>query len=196
MGGAIALCAVAAAVLPQGLPLGIVVYGLVLGGLSSLTAMGLVIVYRSARIINFAQAEIGGLAASVAVILVVAEHKPYVVAVLAGLATAVATGALVDLLIMRRLFNTPRLIVTVATIGLAQVIGALELALPSLVSHLEPLTSFTTPFTFKQRIFPYLFNGDDLIAVIAVLVILVGLGYFFGRSLLGVAVRGADADRA
>jgi hypothetical protein len=51
----------AAALLPRGLPLGVALFGLVLGALTSLTAMGLVIVYRSARIINFAQAEIGGL---------------------------------------------------------------------------------------------------------------------------------------
>ncbi|HET6793441.1 MAG TPA: hypothetical protein VFH45_03305, partial [Acidimicrobiales bacterium] len=52
-------CIVAGGLLPNGLPFGVVLLGLVLGGLSSLTAMGLVIVYRSARIINFAQAEIG-----------------------------------------------------------------------------------------------------------------------------------------
>src|SRR5579875_1730614 len=62
--------AASAALLPEGLPFGIVLLGLILGGLTSLTAMGLVIVYRSARIINFAQAEIGGLSAAVAVVMV------------------------------------------------------------------------------------------------------------------------------
>src|SRR5438067_8535267 len=102
-GGLVFAAAVAARVLPKGLPLGVVLFGLVLGALSSLTAMGLVIVYRSARIINFAQAEIGGLAASVAVILVVGKHQPYVIAVIAGIATAVITGALVEMLVIRRL---------------------------------------------------------------------------------------------
>ncbi|HVT77486.1 MAG TPA: hypothetical protein VHD87_10680, partial [Acidimicrobiales bacterium] len=155
----------AAVLLPKGLPFGVVLYGLVLGALSSLTAMGLVIVYRSARIINFAQAEIGGLAASAAVIVVVAQHHSYWLALPVGLAVAVATGALVDILVIRRLFNTPRLIVTVATIGLAQVLGAAELALPNAFSHnLQPFTTFTTPFTFTHRINPFLFDGNDLVA--------------------------------
>ena len=189
---------VAARLLPKGLPLGVVLFGLVLGALSSLTAMGLVIVYRSARIINFAQAEIGGLAASVATILVVGNHQPYVVAVIAGIATAVITGALVDVLVIRRLFEAPRLIVTVATIGLAQVLGAAELALPNVIGHLGPLTTFTTPFSFSRKIFPFVFTGDSVVAVFAVVAIVAALGYFLGSSLLGVAIRGAadSPDRA
>src|SRR5690242_1343284 len=94
---ALPLWLIAAAVLPHGLPAGIVLYGLILGGLTSLTAMGLVLVYRSARIINFAQAEIGGLAAAVAVVMVAGAHLPYALAVPAGLLAALATGALIDL---------------------------------------------------------------------------------------------------
>ena len=47
--------AVAARLLPRGLPSGVVLQGLVLGGLTSLTAMGLVLVYRASRVFNFAQ---------------------------------------------------------------------------------------------------------------------------------------------
>ena len=45
--------------------------------------MGLVLLYRSSRIINFAQAEIGGLAAATAVVLVAGHGLPYFVAVAA-----------------------------------------------------------------------------------------------------------------
>ena len=41
--------------------------GVVLGSLTALTAMGIVLVHRSSRIVNFAQGEIGGLSASEAV---------------------------------------------------------------------------------------------------------------------------------
>ena len=43
---------VLAAVLPRGLPGGIVALGIVTGALTSLTAFGLVLVYRSCRIVN------------------------------------------------------------------------------------------------------------------------------------------------
>jgi len=198
VGGAIALCAVAAAVLPQGLPLGIVVYGLVLGGLSSLTAMGLVIVYRSARIINFAQAEIGGLAASVAVVMVIGWHLPYLLAVPVGMAFALGTGALVDLTVVRTLFRAPRLILTVATIGLAQVLGAAELFLPHIVGHVRPLTSFSTPFSFRFHIAPMVFDGNDVVAMLVIPAVLAALAIFFNRTGYGIAIRGAadSNDRA
>ena len=196
--GVAVLWAVAAHLLPNGLPLGIVLFGLVLGGLASLTAMGLVIVYRSARIINFAQAEIGGLAASVAVIMVAGGHVSYYVAVPLGLAAALATGALVDVLVIRRLFSAPRLILTVATIGVAQIIGGAELGLPQRFGHLRPLTTFTTPFTFHRKISPIVFNGDYLVAGVVIVAVLIGLAWFLNRTGLGVAIRGAadSNDRA
>ncbi|HUE58713.1 MAG TPA: ATP-binding cassette domain-containing protein, partial [Acidimicrobiales bacterium] len=191
-------CLVAGAVLPHGLPFGVILLGLILGGLSSLTAMGLVILYRSARIINFAQAEIGGLAASVAVVMVAGWRLPYFVALPVGLFVALATGALVDLTVIRNLFQAPRLIVTVATIGLAQVIGAAELALPTAFAHLKPLTTFKTPFTFTFNVGPIVFNGNHVVAMLVIPAVLAGLALFFSRTSLGIAIRGAadSNDRA
>src|SRR3954468_6466155 len=62
--------------------------GLVLGSLSALVAMGLVLVYRANRIVNFAQGDIGGLAAVLAASLIVGPKWPFVPAALAGLAVA------------------------------------------------------------------------------------------------------------
>jgi branched-chain amino acid transport system permease protein len=189
---------VAAALLPNGLPLGIVVLGLVLGSLSGLTAMGLVLVYRSSRIINFAQAEIGGLAASVAVIMVVGYRLPYLVALPVGLAAALLTGALIDRVVVRRFFQAPRLILTVATVGLAQFLAGLEIQLPRLFDRVEPLTTFKTPWHVHFGIHPIIFNGDHLVAMIVIPLALAALAWFLGRSDIGVAVRGAaeSGDRA
>ena len=196
--GVAALLLIAGSVLPQGLPLGVVLYGLILGGLSSLTAMGLVIVYRSARIINFAQAEIGGLAASVAVVMVIGWHLSYYLAVPVGMAFALGTGALVDVTVVRTLFRAPRLILTVATIGLAQVLGAAELFLPHLFGHVRSLTTFTTPFKQHFRVGPMVFDGNSIVAMIVIPLVLVGLAAFFTRSGYGIAIRGAadSNDRA
>jgi len=183
--------ALAGALLPNGLPLGVVLLGLVLGGLSALTAMGLVIVYRSARIINFAQAEIGGLSAAVAVVMVTGSHLPYFAALPVGLAVAILTGLVVDLSVMRRLFAAPRLIVTVATIGVAQILGALELVVPKLFSHLGPTTTFTTPFGFHFDVGPIVFNGNHIVAMVVIPVVLMGLAWFFTKTDFGIAIRGA-----
>ena len=193
--GALAVWGLAALSLPNGLPAGVVLYGLVLGGLSSLVALGLVLVYRSARIINFAQADIGGLAAAVAVMMVIGWHLPYGLALVVGLVAAVATGWVVDAVVVRRFFRAPRLILTVATLGVAQIVGAAEIGLPSAFTHTRPLQTFTTPFTFVFRVGPIVFNGNHVLAMAVVPAVLLGLWWFLGRTDLGIAIRGAaDSD--
>lgn len=179
--------------LPSGLPFGVVLLGLVLGSLNALTALGLVLIYRATRVINFAQASIGGLASAVAVVMVTGWHVPYFVALPVGLVAALATGALTELIVVRRFFSAPRLLLTVATIGVGQIVGALTLFVPHLVAHLSPLTAFKTPFRFHHTIGPVLFTGDHLVAVAVVSVVAVLLTYFFAKTDIGVAIR-ASAD--
>ena len=62
-------------------PFGIVVWGVVLSSLSALLALGLVLVYRSHRVINFAQADLGAVPATLAVCLVTLSGWSYWVAV-------------------------------------------------------------------------------------------------------------------
>ncbi len=180
-------------VLPQGLPLGVIFEGLVLGGLTSLTAMGLILIYRSARIFNFAQSAMGGLAAAIAVIAVVGEHWNYWIAVVLGLIAAAITGVLIDLLVTKWFSRSPRLIFTVATIGIFYILGAGEVGLPSLFHNISATTAFTTPFSVKFRIHPILFNGNYVVALIVVPLVLLGLYLFFQRTDIGVAIK-ASAD--
>jgi branched-chain amino acid transport system permease protein len=182
---------VAAALLPNGLPLGVVVLGLVLGSLEALTAMGLVLIYRANRIINFAQVELGGLAGVIALLGVIAFHLPYFVAVVLGLMAAIVTGAAIDLVVVKRFDEAPRLILTVATIGLLQILGGAELGLPSLFKKLKPLSTFHGPLKMTFGIGPVLFHGDDVIALCVVPVVLAALVWFLYRSDIGIAIRAA-----
>jgi ABC-type branched-subunit amino acid transport system ATPase component/ABC-type branched-subunit amino acid transport system permease subunit len=192
--------AVTGAVLPEGVPFGVILLGLVIGGLNALTAMGLVLIYRSSRIINFAQVEIGGLAATVAQVMVRGWHQSYFLAVPIGLVVALGTGALIDVVVVRRFFNAPRLILTVATIGVLQILGAAEIRIPTLVSggagegrNLRAIDTFTTPFHAHFGVGPIVFKGDHVLVMVAVPLVLAGLAWFFSRSDLGIAVR-ASAD--
>jgi branched-chain amino acid transport system permease protein len=185
----------AAHLLPAGLPFGVVLLGVVLGALDALTAVGLVLVYRAARVVNFAQADIGGLAAGLAVVLVTGAHLPFLLAAPLGLGVALLTGWLMDATVVRRFFKAPRLILTVATIGVAQILGAGELGLPTLFHHLSPLSTFTTPFHLTFDVGPVLFTGNDVVAMAVVPLVLAGLWWFLGHTRRGVAIRAAaDAD--
>ncbi len=191
--GLLAAWTVAASLLPNGLPFGVVVLGLVLGSLTGLTAMGLVLVYRANRIINFAQAELGGLAAVIALVSVIGLHLPYVFAVVLGLAAAIGTGALIDTVVVRRFENAPRLILTVATIGILQILGAAQIGLPAVFTDLDPLETFRGPLNLDITIGPVIFHGDDVVALAVVPIVLAALGWFLYRSDVGIAIR-ASAD--
>src|SRR5206468_3355831 len=113
-----------------GPPAGIVMQGALLGGLSALLALGLALVYRANRILNFAQGDLGAAPASLAVLLVVTSGASWLVAFATGIAAAVLLGAVVEFLVIRRFFRSPRLILSVATIGLTQVLAGVGLLLP------------------------------------------------------------------
>jgi ABC-type branched-subunit amino acid transport system ATPase component/ABC-type branched-subunit amino acid transport system permease subunit len=180
-----------------GPPAGIVVQGALLGGLSALLALGLALVYRANRILNFAQGDLGAAPASLAVLLVVSSGTSWLVAFSTGIAAALALGAAVEFLVVRRFFRSPRLILTVATIGLAQVLAGLGLLLPGWFDVGLPPQSFPAPFDLSFTIDPLRFGGNDVVALVVVPLAFIGVAGFL-RTRLGVAMRACadDADRA
>src|SRR5256885_11335998 len=97
----------------------------VIGGLiTSLIAMGIVLVYRSSRVINFAVGDIGVPAAALLAIMVAKSHWPYWPALIGVVLVGTVTGAVIELTVIRRLFHAPRVIVLVATIGVAELAQA------------------------------------------------------------------------
>jgi branched-chain amino acid transport system permease protein len=95
-------------------PSAILFLGLVLGSLSALVAMGLVLIYRANRIVNFAQGDMGAMASVLAASLYVGPKLPFFVCVAIGLAAALLTGFIVEVGVIRRFSSAPRLVLTVA----------------------------------------------------------------------------------
>ena len=99
----------------------VLVQGVITGLSYGLLAMGLVLIYRTNRVLNFAQGQLGVVAAVFLVKCFYDFGFNYWFALVLALALAAAVGALSELL-LRRLFNRPRVLVMVATIGLSQVL--------------------------------------------------------------------------
>ena len=194
--GVLGTWAVLARVLSRGLPPGIVLLGVVLGSLTALTAMGLVLVYRAARVINFAQVAIGSAAASLTLELANIRHWSYWAAAGAGLAFAALLGAAVDLLVIRRFFSVPRLILTLATVGLAQVFAGIEIAMPSLFGDSRSVlsASMEVPIDFTREVKPILFSGGHFMIMLAVPVVMAGLVYLLKGTAVGRGIRGASEN--
>jgi branched-chain amino acid transport system permease protein len=176
-------------------PNGLYVQGIVVGLLSALLAIGLVLVYRSNRIINFAQGELGAFAATMAVALYQRFRLPFALAVATGLVAAVVTSLIIEFAVIRRFTKAPRLILTVATIGLAQILGAMELAFPALINRRAERSrltvGFQSPLSFGFSFGGVRFRGDHLLVLIIAPLALIGLTFFFTYTRYGVAARAA-----
>ena len=91
------------------------VIGVIAGAAYGLLALGLVLIYKSSGVFNFAQGEFGTVA--VYVLYLLHFDVPYGVAVLGALVAAVLMGVLVERLVVRPLFTAPRVTLLVATAG-------------------------------------------------------------------------------
>jgi branched-chain amino acid transport system permease protein len=103
------------------------VVGLVTGAIYGLMALGLVLVYKGSRVLNFAQAEIGTACLYIAWMVSGRGHRPYILGAVAAIAAAVVIGLLFERLVVRRMADAPRLSVAVGTIGLFTFLFAAEI---------------------------------------------------------------------
>ena len=177
----------------------VVAIGVVRGLTLSLLAVGIGLVYRTNRIINFAQSNLGQVPGVLSLTLIIAHDWNYWLVFPLGIVAAAVLGVLVEFLLVRRFFRSPRLILTVATIGIAQVLAALSVFVARwLGSDTANSNNFTEPFHLTLTIGNRTFGGHEIMAMITVPIVLVALGAFLRFTTLGVALRGAaeSADRA
>jgi len=190
-----AIALVAVQLIFFGVPLGAWLRGVVIGLLTALLAMGMALVYRANRVLNFAQADLGFVPATLAVGLIVFSGLPYLFGLGVGLAAAVVLGAIVELAIIRRFSRSPRLVLTVATIGITQLLAVFAIRLPRLWDQNAASQRISPPLDWKLTVGSFILNANDFIAVIVAPVAMIGVGLFLTRTRIGTAVRAA-AERS
>lgn len=179
-------------------PIGIYVQGMVIGGLTALIAFGLALVYRANRIINFAAGDLGGVPAALSVLLILGPGVNYFLAVPIGLCAALALGGVVEFVFIRRFFRAPRLILTVATIAISQILAGVATVLPRVFGLSRPPTDFPSPFSFTFSIGSVVFRGNEVLAMVTVPLVIVALTFLLRYTNIGIAIRASaeGADRA
>lgn len=174
---------------------GVYFLGLVFGLLGALVAVGMALIYRSNRILNFAQNDLGLVPTVLAVNLIVYSGLNYFLAMFIGLGSALLLGAIIELAIIRRFFKAPRLILTVATIGLSQLLTVAALLIPGLWGK-TPVTeriSLSSDFNFDIR--PIRFGLDHVVAVGIAPLALIAVAVFLRYTNVGIGIR-ASAERS
>ena len=165
-----------------------VVSGLIQGSVYGLLGLGLVLLYKSGRIFNFSQAEIGTFSALMAAFADTGAGPfpdlPVPVAILIGLVTGLLLGLLVERVVIRPLFNAPKVAIVVATAGVL----LLLVAIGGFLSGPEPRSAvriFKGDFltTSSLRVTD---TGALVVVVLAVLAVASAL--FFSRTRTGTAI--------
>jgi ABC-type branched-subunit amino acid transport system ATPase component/branched-subunit amino acid ABC-type transport system permease component len=174
------------------IPLSVIVLGAIVGMTYGLLAVGLVLVYRTNRIINFAHGEIGAFGAALFATVVIRWHIPYYLGLPLMFAAAGGMAALAEIAVVRRLRNAPRIMSVVATLGVGQFLvffaAAFNPTSQAGFTYPSPpgLPSFTigalrlTPAYVGMLVF-----GPLVVAALAV---------FLRRSRFGVGMRAASAN--
>ena len=170
----------------------IVLLGTLTGLGYALLAVGLVLTYRSSRVINFAHGAVGLFVAGLFAVVVGRYDVPYLLGFPAALLCGALVGAALEALIVRRLAAAPRVLVMVATLGIGEALLLLSLSFNS--GGLGGRT-FPQPTLFPSFEVGPLFIPPALTALLILTpVLLVALGLFLVRSRYGVAMRGAASN--
>ena len=177
-------------------PAEVLVIGLVTGLTYALLGVGLTLAYKSSRVLNFAHGEMGALPAIIVPVLVVNAGWGYWPALAVALAAAAAAGALIEIVIIRPLERSPRLVVMVATIGASQLFYAANALIPK-EGRLGSAV-FPTPFDAAVTIGSLRVGSGPLLILFVAPIVTLALALFLGRSRVGLASRAAaeNADAA
>ena len=196
----------------RGTPWATVFYGAVNGFVAALTTAGIVLIYRTMRVINFAQTSLGIAGAFFTFGLVHWTSIPFPMALALGLALATGCGVIAGVA-MLRFFSSSRLVLTVVTIVAAGLLTGLALnvyQLPFFPSGDElSLVEQANGFPLRPDLpFPgWEFNVGgqsggfgfiEAFAIEAAIICLLALAFFFRYTKAGVAVRALaeNAERA
>ncbi|HLX89958.1 MAG TPA: ABC transporter permease, partial [Acidimicrobiales bacterium] len=179
-------------------PIGYLLVGVVYGSVNALGAMGLILVYRANRFINFAHGALGSLVGVLAVGLVKVHGVDYWLALPGAVLVGGVVGALTEVFIIRRFRNAPRLVLMVASVGLAQLFAGWELLGSKGEGFIALTGAFTPPFNVAMTVDVYTFHSAEILVVAVVPAVIALLAWFLLKTNSGIAVRAAaeNNDRA
>jgi branched-chain amino acid transport system permease protein len=177
------------------------VTGLLAGGPIALMALGLVLIFKSSYIFNFAQGQMMLMGTLVTWWLAVQVGLPLWAAIILALLFSALMGLVIERLALRPLSGQPLLTIILMTLALGQTLQGLALLLfggaqrnfPQLFSAADPYR-IVTPLIYNERNITIILKQNLVwsFVVAILLVILVALYYQFTRT--GLAMRATSED--
>ena len=173
----------------------VVLLGVASGLQAGLLAVGLVLIFRANRFINFAQGQMGSVASAFLAVVVFRFDVPYWVALPGALVLGGATGAAVERLLGWRLFDKSRLVLLVATIGISQLILLLVLGGPLKADATRLATDgYPQPFDLRWSVGSAVVTSSQVLTIVVAPLIAIALYLYLARTRTGRAIRGAASN--
>jgi len=170
----------------------IVVSGIVVGSIYALAALGLVLVYKSSRVANFAHGQIIAAGAFITFFLTMKLGIPIVLSFIASMIITFFLAMSVEKIFLRKLIGEPIISVIMVTIGLASIIDGLI--------YLTPFGTENYSFPAFLPSAPLTLGGvsiswTQLTGVIITFILIGGFSWFFKKSTIGIAMRAVSDDQ-
>jgi branched-chain amino acid transport system permease protein len=163
--------------------------GLIAAGIYALFAVGIVLVYRGTRVLNFAGGEVGTASLYVAAFLVTDHGAPWFVGALAAVLVAAVLGAAFEFLLVRRSVDSDPVVISILTVGLLLTLLAVELraygASPKLLGP---------PFSGGVDVDGVIVSATQITAIVVAAALGFGLQAALRRTDFGLGILAAADD--
>ncbi|HVE92415.1 MAG TPA: branched-chain amino acid ABC transporter permease [Actinomycetota bacterium] len=167
----------------------LIVIGVALGAVYGLVAVGIVLVYKSTRVLNFAQAELGTFGLYISWTLL-QKNVNWLLAAIVAVAATTAVGVGFERLVIRPMGDASRVSLSVATAGLLLLLFAVELK----IWRISPRT-VDSPFKGDGiSALGLSIDPPRLLALAALGVIAAGLAVLFTKTRFGLGILAVAED--
>lgn len=178
-------------------PIGVIAVGLVIGALGAFNSLGMILLWRTTRVVNLAQPSLGLVGGVVSGLLVTSAGWSFWWALPVGLMVGAVLGVFTERVVLRRLADAPRAVLLVVTIGLAAIYSGIQAGIPFVVvGHALPSYSIDLGVNFFLP--GGAIQGAHIATIVALPLCLLGSYFFLHKTKFGLSALalGQDQERA
>lgn len=168
-----------------------IVSGLATGSLYALAALGIVLLFNTSGIMNFAQGEIGMFSTFVALFFMTTMGFNYWIALLMAIIFAAILGIVIERVLIRPVQDASHLTIINMTFGLFMVLNGTAGIIWGYTPQSFPQAVEGTPF----QIFGIVLERQSVLILAVTAVISLGMFLLFKFSMLGISMRAASQDK-
>jgi branched-chain amino acid transport system permease protein len=162
--------------------------GVIMGGIYALIAIGFVVIYKSSKVLNFAQGELVMIGAFA--FLALYNALPIWLAFIVSVGLAGLMGFLIEKSILRPLIGEPILSVIMVTLGLSYLLRGV--ALTVFGPEIKPFPQFVSgSLKLSGIVIPNVYLLGFIVALVVIAIFMI----FFKKTILGIAMRAVADDQ-